>query len=273
MWRRFRRNGLAIPGAALALIVVIVAVCAPWLAPYDPTAQDLDAVIQPPSRLHPLGTDELGRDVLSRVVYGARTSLLIGIVVLAIAFGVGTSMGVAAGWYGSPLDDVLMRVIDTLMAFPSILLALAIVAALGPGVFNVMLAVGAAAVPPFARIARAAVLALRTETYIEAAQAIGMRNARIILRYLLPNSVGVLTVQATLLIATAIQTAAGLGFLGLGAQPPIAEWGTMLSDSRVHMRIAPYLVAVPGLAILVTTMAFNLLGDGLRDALDVRLRP
>jgi len=273
MWRRFRRNKLAIPGGALALMVIAVALCAPWLAPYDPTAQDLTAVVQPPSHAHLLGTDELGRDVLSRIVYGARTSLLIAVVVLAIAFGVGTAMGVAGGWYGPPLDDVLMRIVDTLMAFPSILLALAIVAALGPGVFNVMIAVGVSAVPPFARIARAAVLSLRAETYVEAAQAIGVGDARIVLRHLLPNSLGVLVVQATLLVATAIQTAAGLGFLGLGAQPPVAEWGTMLSDSRVHMRIDPTLVAVPGLAILVTTMAFNLLGDGLRDALDVRLRP
>ena len=273
MWRRFRRNRLAIPGGALALVVVVVALCAPWLAPYDPTAQDLNAVIQPPSHTHPLGTDELGRDLLSRIIYGARTSLLIAVVVLAIAFGIGTAMGAAGGWYGSPLDDVVMRIVDTLMAFPSILLALAIVAALGPGVFNVMLAVGVAAVPPFARVARAAVLSLRSETYVEAAQAIGVGNVRIVVRHLLPNSLGVLIVQATLLVATAIQTAAGLGFLGLGAQPPVAEWGTMLSDSRVHMRIAPYLVATPGLAIFITTMAFNLLGDGLRDALDVRLRP
>lgn len=269
---RFRRNPLAVLGASLVVATLVVAVAAPWVAPADPAAANLTQILQPSSRTHPFGTDELGRDLLSRLVWGARTSMLIGAVVLVIALVAGTSVGFAAGWWGGLIDDALMRAVDVLMTFPSILLAMGIVAALGPGLVNVMIAVGVSAVPRFARIGRAVLLSLRHEVFVEAAQALGAPDLRIVGRHILPNTFAPLAVQSTLLFATAIQSAAGLGFLGLGAQPPTAEWGAMLADSRVHMRVAPMLVAAPGLAIMMVTTAFNLLGDGLRDALDVRLR-
>jgi len=268
---RFLRNRLAVLGAALVTVTLIVALAAPWLAPANPAASNLEEIMQPSSRAHPLGTDELGRDLLSRLMWGARTSLLIGAVVLLIALVAGTAIGFVAGWWGGVIDEALMRAVDVLMTFPSILLAMAIVAALGPGLTNVMIAVGVAAVPRFARIGRAVLLSLRHEIFVEAAHALGAADLRIIGRHILPNSFAPLAVQSSLLFATAIQSAAGLGFLGLGAQPPTAEWGAMLADSRVHMRVAPMLVAAPGLAIMIATTAFNLLGDGLRDALDVRL--
>ena len=252
--------------------MLVVALAAPWLSPADPTASNLEATVQPPSTAHWLGTDELGRDVLSRVIWGARTSILIGVVVVAVALCTGTAIGFAAGWWGGLVDEFLMRIIDTLMTFPSILLAMGIVAALGPGLLNVMIAVGVSAVPRFARIGRAVVLSLRAEPFVEAACALGASHVRVVARHIVPNSLAPLAVQSTLMFATAVQSAAGLGFLGLGAQPPIAEWGTMLADSRVHMRVAPLLVAAPGLAIFATTTAFNVMGDALRDALDVRLR-
>jgi peptide/nickel transport system permease protein len=269
---RFWRNRLAVVGAVLVAAMLAVALAAPRLAPADPTVANLEEVMQPASRAHPLGTDELGRDLLSRIVWGARTSMLIGAVVLVIALLAGTVVGFAAGWWGGLIDDVLMRAVDVLMTFPSILLAMAIVAALGPGLVNVMIAVGVSAVPRFARIGRAVLLSLRHEVFVEAAWALGASDLRILGRHILPNTLAPLAVQSSLLFATAIQSAAGLGFLGLGAQPPTAEWGAMLADSRVHMRVAPMLVAAPGLAIMIATTAFNLLGDGLRDALDVRLR-
>jgi len=268
---RLWRNLLALIGLALVIALLGIALAAPWLASADPTVSNLEEVIQPASSAHPLGTDQLGRDLLSRILWGARTSMLIGAVVLAIALLAGTALGFSAGWWGGVIDDVLMRLVDILMTFPSILLAMAIVAALGPGLANVMIAVGISAVPRFARIGRAVLLSLRHETFVEAAWALGASDVRILAHHILPNSLAPLAVQSSLLFATAIQSAAGLGFLGLGAQPPIAEWGAMLADSRVHMRVAPMLVAAPGLAILLTTTAFNLLGDGLRDALDVRL--
>ena len=251
---------------------LVVAFAAPWLAPANPAAANLEEILQAPSRLHPLGTDELGRDLLSRLLWGARTSMLIGAVVLVIALVAGTAVGFAAAWWGGWIHETLMRAVDVLMTFPSILLAMGIVAALGPGLVNVMIAVGVSAVPRFARIGRAVLLSLRHEIFVEAAQALGAADLRIVGRHILPNSVAPLAVQSSLLFATAIQSAAGLGFLGLGAQPPTAEWGAMLADSRVHMRVAPMLVAAPGLCIMLATTAFNLLGDGLRDALDVRLR-
>jgi len=253
------------------MLIVAVAVLAPWLAPHSPVAQNLRDVAKPPTDAHPLGTDQLGRDLLSRVIYGARTSLVIGGVVLAIAFGVGTAVGFAAGWFGCWVDEGLMRAIDVLMAFPEILLAIAVVAALGPGLVNTMLAVGVSATPRFARLARAIVLSLRDQMYVEAARASGATEWRVLRRYILPNSMAVLLVQATLVIAIAIQAAAGLGFLGLGAQPPTAEWGVMLSDSRTYISTAPWLLTAPGLALMVTVMAFNFLGDGLQDVLAVQI--
>jgi len=268
---RLRRNLLAIVGLLLVSGLLVVALAAPWLAPADPNASNLDEVMRPVSGAHLLGTDGLGRDLLSRVVWGTRTSMAIGAVVLGIALVAGTAVGFSAGWCGGVVDDVLMRLVDVLMTFPSILLAMAIVAALGPGLANVMIAVAVSAVPRFARIGRAVLLSLRHQTFVEAAWALGTPDVRVLSRHILPNSLAPLAVQSSLLFATAIQSAAGLGFLGLGAQPPIAEWGAMLAESRVHMRVAPMLVAAPGLAILLTTTAFNLLGDGLRDFLDVRL--
>ena len=268
LWHRTRQNRLSVVGLALIAGFLLLAFAAPLLAPADPMAQALYNRLSPPTLEHPFGTDDFGRDILSRVIYGARISLRVGIVAVLIALVLGTGIGLVAGYWGGWIDQVLMRVMDLLLAFPSILLAIGIVAILGPGLENAMLAVGIVAVPQYARLVRASVLTVRETDYVLAARAMGASDARILAFAILPNCLAPLIVQATLGLATAILDAAGLSFLGLGAQPPTPEWGAMLSQGRELIVRAPWVLAFPGGAIFLTVLAFNLVGDGLRDALD-----
>ena len=269
--RRWRWSLSETLGVGLVALVVGLSLLAPLLAPYDPTRdRNLSMRLQPPSQEHRLGTDELGRDVLRRVWHGGRVSLGIGIGALLIALSLGVTIGLWAGYLGGWFDRVAMAVIDVLMAFPGILLAIAIVAILGPNLTNTMIAIGVTQLPDFARIVRASLLALKTQEFITAAAALGARGPRIIWRHLLPNSVGPLLVQATLSVGAAILSAASLGFLGLGVHAPHPEWGAMIRDGYTHFLRAPWLAIAPGAAIYLTVMGFNLLGDALRDRLDPR---
>src|SRR5690606_2328177 len=268
--RRFRRNRAAVVGLVLVLLLVLVAAFAPLLAPYAPDAQNLRARLRPPSAEHWFGTDEFGRDILSRVIFGARISLFTGLVPVFTASVVGTLVGLVAGFYRGRVDAVLMRLMDVLLAFPSLLLALAVVGALGPGLRNAVIAVAVVGVPGYARIVRSVVIAAREEEYVQAARALGAGDGRLLLRELLPAAFGALSVQATLGIGFAILSMAGLSFLGLGVQPPTSDWGEMLSRGRRFLPDSGWLLLYPGAAIARTVLAFNLLGDGLRDALDPR---
>lgn len=268
LWHRLRQNRLSIVGLALIAGFLLLAFAAPLIAPADPMQQALYNRLSPPTLAHPFGTDDFGRDILSRVIYGARISLRVGVVAVLIALLLGTGIGLVAGYWGGWIDQVLMRVMDILLAFPSILLAIGIVAILGPGLENAMLAVGIVAVPQYARLVRASVLTVRETDYVLAARALGASDVRILAIAILPNCLAPLIVQATLGLATAILDAAGLSFLGLGAQPPIPEWGAMLSQGRELIVRAPWVLTFPGGAIFFTVLAFNLVGDGLRDALD-----
>jgi len=275
--RRLLRNRLAVAGLLIIGVLACAAVFAPVLATEHPNEHgiwkvDLRSSLEQPSARHPLGTDQLGRDQWSRMVYGARVSLVIGFVAVSLAIALGTLLGSMAGFLGGATDNVVMRGMDIMLAFPSILLALAIVALIGPGLVNVMIAVGIVSIPTYARISRASVLAESNKDYVEASRALGAGRRRLLFRHLLPNSLSPLIVAASLGIGTAILEAAALGFLGLGAQPPLAEWGLMLSDNRQKLFTQWWLVAVPGVAIMLTVLGFNLLGDGLRDVLDPRLR-
>ena len=267
---RFRRNRAAVSGLVVIVLLVALALAAPLLAPYAPEAQNLRERLRPPSGSHWFGTDEFGRDVLSRVLYGARISLLTGLVPVLSGLLVGTSIGLVAGYYGGRLDNALMRVMDVLLAFPSLLLALAVVGALGPGLVNAVLAVAIVAVPGYARLARSVAIATREEEFVQAARALGARDPRLLLRHVLPTALGPLSVQATLGIGFAILSMAGLSFLGLGVQPPTADWGEMLARGRRFLPDSAWLLVFPGAAISLTVLAFNLFGDGLRDALDPR---
>jgi peptide/nickel transport system permease protein len=246
-------------------------ILAPLIAPYDPDEQELDYVSNPPTRTHWLGTDNLGRDILSRVLFGARISLTIGFLATGIGMAIGGGIGVIAGFWGGRLDNATMRAIEVLMAFPGILLALLVIGILGPGLYNLMLAVGVSAIPRFARIVRAGVLQTKVQDYVDAARAVGAADFWILRRHVLPNSMGPVIVQASLLVATSILTGASLSFLGLGPKPPTAEWGVMLSEARTYLYVAPHMTLFPGLAILLATLGFNLAGDALRDALDIRV--
>lgn len=259
-------------GAAAALLVLVVAAAvAPTIAPYDPVKVSMRERLQGPSAPHLLGTDQFGRDILSRIVHGTRVSLTVGLISVGIGLGVGTVLGLLAGYYRR-LDYPITAFVDVLLSFPQILLAIAIVAALGPGIFNAMIAVGIGAVPAFTRLVRSSALSIREREYVEAARALGASTPRILLGYVLPNSLSSLVVLATLSLGTAILSAAILSFLGLGAQPPMAEWGAMVAEGRGFIRQFPHIATFPSLAIFVVVLAFNLLGDGLRDALDPHLR-
>ncbi len=271
-WRRFRRSPGAIAGAIVVGLILLAAICAPLVAPQDPLAQMLGNQSQPPSLQHWFGTDKLGRDVFSRVVYGARTSIAIGFVAVGVAITAGTLIGLVAGYRGGRTDSALMGAMDVMLAFPSIILAIGITTILGPSITNLMIAVGIVYVPQYARIARSSVLEVKEKEYIEAARAIGVNVPSILLQHILPNIVAPLLVQATLGIATAELEAAGLSYLGLGARPPAPEWGAMLNDARDYWVSAPWALIVPGLAITTLVLGFNLLGDGLRDALDPSAR-
>jgi peptide/nickel transport system permease protein len=270
--RQFRRSRAAVIGFGLIVVFVLTAILAPLIAPHDPLALGLGQQLKPPSLTYPLGTDELGRDLFSRLLWGARYTLLITLGAVALAVVLGTISGVYSGFRGGWSDTLIMRVMDVLLAMPGFLLAIAIIAALGVGMVNVIIAVGIHAVPAFARVVRAATLSVKQQEYVVAARALGSHDATIILRHVLPNVTPPLLVQTTLQLATAILTASGLSFLGLGPQPPTPEWGAMLSTGRTYITSNPQLATVPGLAILLVALGFNLLGDGLRDALDPRLR-
>jgi ABC-type dipeptide/oligopeptide/nickel transport system permease subunit len=274
---RLRGNRLAMVGLAIIGVFAALAILAPVLAAQDPGNHGiwkthLDEAKLAPSFSHPLGTDNVGRDQLSRMLYGARVSLRIGVVAVSLAIVIGTVLGSVAGYYGGVADILIMRLVDVMLAFPSILLALAIVSLLGHDLLNVMLAVGIISIPSYARIVRSSVLGEVRRDYVEASRALGAGHSRILLRHVLPNSLSPLIVAGSLGIGTAILDAAGLGFLGLGAQPPLAEWGLMLSQYRSSIFTQWWLVAFPGIAIMLTVLGFNLLGDGLRDILDPRLR-
>jgi len=272
IWRRLKRNRAAIVGGVIVLLFVATAILAPWLSPYPPNEGDLTKRLKAPDREHLLGTDPLGRDLLSRVIYGARISLQIQLVAVVIAMVVGIILGMVGGYYGGTFDNLIMRLMDILLAFPGIFLAIAIIAVLGPGLTNLMLAAGIYSIPQFARIVRGSVLSLKEKEFVEAARAVGEKDFNILFRYLLPNSMAPIIVQTTLRMATVLLTASGLSFLGLGVQPPTAEWGAMLSNARAYLITAPHVATVPGLAIMLVVMGFNLFGDGLRDSLDPRLR-
>jgi peptide/nickel transport system permease protein len=271
-WTRFRENRLALVGLALILVLALVAALAPWLAPYDPARQSLIEKRASPGAKYLLGADEFGRDILSRVIYGSRVALLVGVLSVAIAVAGGLVLGTVAGFTGGWLDALMMRGIDILLAFPYLLLALAIVAALGPGALNTTVAVGIWGVPAVTRIVRGSVLALRETEYVTAARALGAPGRAVLRRHILPNILPGLIVYATLFMANAILLEAALSFLGLGVQPPTASWGLMVSTGRDVLLVAPHVATVPGVAIMVAVLGFNLVGDGLRDALDPRLR-
>jgi len=270
MWRALRRNPRVVLGALVLAVLVLAAVFADQLSPYPPNRQNLRNSLSPPGAEHLLGTDQFGRDVLSRIIHGGRVSLQVGFISVGIALLIGGLMGLLAGYYGGRLDSALMWIVDVLLALPAFLLALAIVAALGPSLVNVMIAVGIAFIPVFARVTRAAVLTVREQDYVAAAQAAGSSDLRIMFKHVVPNALSPVIVQVTLALAGAILSAAGLSFLGLGAQPPTAEWGSMLSTARPFIRDAHWAVTFPGLAIVITVLALNMVGDGLRDALDPR---
>jgi peptide/nickel transport system permease protein len=272
-WRRLRKDKFALLGAFWLIFVTVVSLLAPTLAPYDPLEVNLRSRLLPVGTpAHLLGTDDLGRDIFSRLIWGGRISLIVGFSAVFFAMAVGTFIGLLTGFYGGKLDAIVMRLIDILMAFPAILLAIAIVAALGPGLEHAMLAVAIVGVPYYTRIVRSSILALREREYMIAAQALGSNDWRMIASHLFPNSLPPLIIAATLDVGWMIMFAAGLSFLGLGAQPPAAEWGIMLSEGHKFIRLAPHASIVPGLAIFLVVLSLNLLGDGLRDALDPRLR-
>ena len=270
-WDRFARNKLSVFGLLIIVFFALVAIFATVLAPYDPIDQNLPAQLQGPSSDHWLGTDEFGRDILSRIIVGSRISLLVGVVATIIGATIGICSGLMAGFFNS-LDNLIMRLMDILLAFPSVILAIAIIAILGPSLFNVMIAVGINAIPLYARLARSTTLSLKQKEFVEAARATGLPESRILFLHIFPNCTSPLIVFSTLQIGTAILSASILSFLGLGIQPPDPEWGQMVNQGRGYLRDAAHIATFPGIAIFMVVMGFNLLGDGLRDVLDPRMR-
>lgn len=270
IWRLTRNRAILVWGSVL-LILILMAALAPVIAPYDPIKQSAD-LLRAPSRQHLFGTDELGRDILSRIIFGARISLTVGLIAVGIAGGIGTVVGLISGFTGGALDSVIMRVIDVLMAFPGIILAILIMATLGASLVNVMIAVGISAIPWYARTVRATTLVVKENDYILSARALGATPTHIMFRHILPNVIGPVVVLATVGIAGAILAISGLSFLGLGAKPPSPEWGAMLSQARLYLRKAWWITTFPGLAIMISVFSINLIGDALRDALDPQLR-
>lgn len=271
-WRRLKRSKLAMVGLFILSVLFITAIFADFIAPYHYATQNLRETFQSPSLKHPFGTDDFGRDIFSRIIYGARISLEVGFLAVGIAIVVGGLLGAVAGFYGGKLEQLIMRTTDVLLSIPSILLAISIVAALGPGLVNLMIAVGISSIPAYARIVQASVMSIRELEFVEAARAVGSSDVRIIFKHILPNCLAPIIVQATVGVATAIIVAAALSFIGLGIQPPVPEWGAMLSGGRSFIRNYWFMTVFPGLAIMVAVFALNLLGDGLRDALDPRLK-
>ena len=271
-WRQFRRNRLALVGLALVAALLGAAAFAPWLAPRDPAKHSLIEKRARPSAKYLLGADEFGRDILSRVIYGTRVALLVGTVSVLIALAIGLTLGSLAGFAGGWTDTLIMRAMEILLAFPYLLLAIAVVSALGPGVLNTTIAVGIWGAPTVVRLVRGSVLSLRESEYVAAARALGASGPGLVARHVLPNLLPTVIVYATLFMANAILVEAALSFLGLGVQPPTASWGLMVSTGRDLLLVAPHVATIPGVAIMIAVLGFNLLGDGLRDALDPRLR-
>ncbi|MFQ5896167.1 MAG: ABC transporter permease, partial [Nitrospinota bacterium] len=251
---------------------VLTALSAPLISPYNPIEANFQRALAPPSLVHPFGTDHFGRDVLSRVISGARTSLLIGVFSVLIGAAGGILLGLVGGYFGGALDNLIMRVVDVLLTFPRILLAILLIAMVGAGMQNIMLAVGIFSIPIYARLVRSSVLGIKETEFVEAARAMGNGHRRILFRHIFPGTLGPLVVQSTFLMATSIRVASGLSFLGIGVSPPTPEWGAMLADARAYIALAPHLITIPGLALMAVVLSFNLLGDGLRDALDPRLK-
>lgn len=274
VWSRLKKNKMALIGLAILIILILLAVFANFIADYDTIVikQNLTERLQAPSAKHWLGTDEFGRDILARMIHGARVSIKVGIFAVGLSIIIGGILGAISGYYGGSIDNVIMRVMDIFLAVPSILLAIAIVSALGPSMINLMIAISVSSVPSYARIVRASVLSIRDQEFIEAAKAIGASNTRIIMKHIIPNALAPVIVQGTLGVASAILSIAGLSFIGLGIQPPAPEWGSMLSGGRQYLRYAWWVTTFPGVAIMITILSLNLLGDGLRDALDPRLK-
>ncbi len=272
IWRQLLRNRLALVGLGIVLLFIFVAIFAPFIVPNDPLTQSLRRSAESPSLEYFFGTDELGRDVFSRIIYGARISLTIGLITIAIGIAVGVPLGAVSGYFGGLIDLIVQRFIDIMLAFPAILLAIVLVSVLGQSLANAMIAIGVVSIPIYARLVRSSTLTIKEIDFVQASRAVGRSDIGIIIHHILPNLLSPIIVQSTLQVASAILWAAGLGFLGLGAQAPTPEWGAMLSSGRDFIRHAPHVVFFPGLAIMVTVLGFNLLGDGLRDALDPRLR-
>jgi ABC-type dipeptide/oligopeptide/nickel transport system permease subunit len=275
-WQRFRRvflgRGLVLFGIIIVLIFILVALFAPWIAPYPPNMNDLDHVREGPSMKHLLGTDTLGRDTLSRMIYGSRISLIIGISVVLSSCVIGMALGTIAGYYGGWVDIIIMRIIDSLMAFPMIILAMMIASLMGNGMFNLVVALGVGSISGFARVMYAIVLSAKESDYIIASRSLGATNARIMLRHVFPNSISPVIVMITMMLGGVILAEAAMSFLGIGIKPPTATWGNMIDDGRKYLMSSPILSFAPGIAIMLVVFSFNMVGDGLRDALDPRLR-
>jgi peptide/nickel transport system permease protein len=270
--RRLTRNPMAMIGLLIVLLFIFIALAADWISPHDYDLANFTMARQGPSSQHWLGNDEIGRDMLSRLFHGARISLLIGLISVAIGITFGTFLGIISGYFGGMTDLIVMRLIDIMLAFPSILLAIMMVAFLGPSLQNAMIAIGVLSIPIYARLVRSSTLSYKEEVFIEAARALGSNHVMIIFRHILPNVLAPIIIQSTLQVAAAIQAAAALGFLGLGAPPDVPEWGNMLQKGRTYIVSAPHIVVFPGLATMFVVLGFSLLGDGLRDALDPRLK-
>ena len=271
-WRAFRRNKLALIGGIVVVVLVVLAVFAQWIAPWDPNRPDVRKILDAPSKAHPLGTDQLGRDVLSRMLYGARVSLAVGFVSVGIATLIGIALGAAAGYHGGSVDALVMRLVDLMLVFPRLFLLLAVLAFLKPSIWTIMTVIGLTGWMSVARLVRAEFLSLKEREFVLWSQSIGASSFRTIWRHILPNAIGPVLVAMTLGIPAAILTESGLSFLGLGVQPPHATWGNILNEGKDAIEIGWWLSAYPGLAILVTVLSYNLLGEGIRDALDPRLR-
>ena len=272
IWRRFRKNSRGVAGLIIMVLVILAGVFAPVITKYEPTQQNLSESYETPSWEHPFGTDDLGRDIFSRVIYGIRVSLLCGLAAVAISLAIGGVLGALAGYYGGAVDNIIMRFMDILLAIPSLLLAISLVAALGGGIGNMLLAIGLSSMPTYCRTLRGEILRIRGTDFVEAAKSAGAKDSWIIIRHIVPNCLAPLIVRVTMGVASAILFCSSLSFIGLGVAAPTPEWGAMLSSGREFIRTYPHMCTFPGLAIMVTVFALNMMGDGLRDALDPKMK-
>lgn len=272
MWHMLIQNKAAVVGMIIIILLILIAIFGKYMQPYDPNVGELSQSLQAPSKAHILGTDEQGRDIFSRIIDGTKISLRVGVMAVAFALSIGTVLGAIAGYYGKKVDMIIMRFMDIILAFPSMLLAIAFMGALGRGIDKAIIAISIVTIPEYARIVRGSILSIKESEFVQAARVIGNSDAAIIFKHILPNVISPIVVRATLGISSAILDTAALGFLGLGVQPPAAEWGSMLGSGRTYFFNAPHIVVFPGIAITITVIAFNLFGDGLRDALDPKLR-